>query len=77
MLKIHEHDKSGHYFVFALNLKAERFEVFDSLRNETSELLLDACNDLMTSVKLLWSRELGGSNIDISRFIQVPQQDNL
>uniref|UniRef100_A0A0E0QMQ3 Uncharacterized protein n=1 Tax=Oryza rufipogon TaxID=4529 RepID=A0A0E0QMQ3_ORYRU len=46
-------DKDGHYFVVCLNLKAERFEVYDSLRGEDDEELISASNLVVVSIKTM------------------------
>uniref|UniRef100_A0A0E0EPA1 Ubiquitin-like protease family profile domain-containing protein n=1 Tax=Oryza meridionalis TaxID=40149 RepID=A0A0E0EPA1_9ORYZ len=49
-------DKAGHYFMVCLNLKAERFEVYDSLRGEDDEELISASHLVVASIKTMWDR---------------------
>ncbi|KAF2944101.1 hypothetical protein DAI22_02g115500 [Oryza sativa Japonica Group] len=49
-------DKASHYFVVCLNLKAERFEVYDSLRGEDDEALISASHLVVASIKTMWDR---------------------
>uniref|UniRef100_A0A0E0HNH3 Ubiquitin-like protease family profile domain-containing protein n=1 Tax=Oryza nivara TaxID=4536 RepID=A0A0E0HNH3_ORYNI len=46
-------DKAGHYFMVCLNLKAERFEVYDSLRGEDDEELISASHLVVASIKTI------------------------
>ncbi|KAF0903645.1 hypothetical protein E2562_028348 [Oryza meyeriana var. granulata] len=52
-------DNVGHWFTVCLNLKAERFEVLDSLRDEGDESLVSACNFVVASIKIMWERSIG------------------
>ena len=76
-----DENSSGHYFLVNLNLKAERFEIMDSITNRNGEsIMIDACHLLVAAIKVMWSREYAESNIDISEFpmvfIPLPQQTN-
>uniref|UniRef100_A0A0E0JK71 peptidylprolyl isomerase n=1 Tax=Oryza punctata TaxID=4537 RepID=A0A0E0JK71_ORYPU len=75
-------DKAGHYFVVCLNLKAERFEVYDSLRGEDDEELISAINLVVASIKTMWDRVyMRSSKKTIQNypliFIDGPKQDNM
>uniref|UniRef100_A0A0E0MEU4 Ubiquitin-like protease family profile domain-containing protein n=1 Tax=Oryza punctata TaxID=4537 RepID=A0A0E0MEU4_ORYPU len=77
-----ENDKAGHYFVVCLNLKAERFEVYDSLRGEDDEELISATNLVVASIKTMWDRVyMRSSKKTIQNypliFIDGPKQDNI
>uniref|UniRef100_A0A0E0PVU0 Ubiquitin-like protease family profile domain-containing protein n=1 Tax=Oryza rufipogon TaxID=4529 RepID=A0A0E0PVU0_ORYRU len=50
-------DKAGHYFMVCLNLKAERFEVYDSLRGEDDEELISASHLVVASIKTMWDSQ--------------------
>uniref|UniRef100_A0A0E0KN70 Ubiquitin-like protease family profile domain-containing protein n=1 Tax=Oryza punctata TaxID=4537 RepID=A0A0E0KN70_ORYPU len=75
-------DKAGHYFVVCLNLKAERFEVYDSLRGEDDEELISATNLFVASIKTMWDRVyMRSSKKTIQNypliFIDGPKKDNI
>uniref|UniRef100_A0A0E0LYE8 Ubiquitin-like protease family profile domain-containing protein n=1 Tax=Oryza punctata TaxID=4537 RepID=A0A0E0LYE8_ORYPU len=75
-------DKAGHYFVVCLNMKAERFEVYDSLRGEDDEELILASNLVVASIKTMWDRVyMRSSKKTIQNypliFIDGPKQDNM
>uniref|UniRef100_A0A0E0LY82 Ubiquitin-like protease family profile domain-containing protein n=1 Tax=Oryza punctata TaxID=4537 RepID=A0A0E0LY82_ORYPU len=75
-------DKAGHYFVVCLNLKAERFEVYDSLRGEDDEELISATSLVVASIKTMWDRVyMRSSKKTIQNypliFIDGPKQDNI
>uniref|UniRef100_A0A0E0LBL8 Ubiquitin-like protease family profile domain-containing protein n=1 Tax=Oryza punctata TaxID=4537 RepID=A0A0E0LBL8_ORYPU len=75
-------DKAGHYFVVCLNLKAERFEVYDLLRGEDDEELISASNLVVASIKTMWDRVyMRSSKKTIQNypliFIDGPKQDNI
>uniref|UniRef100_A0A0E0KZR0 Ubiquitin-like protease family profile domain-containing protein n=1 Tax=Oryza punctata TaxID=4537 RepID=A0A0E0KZR0_ORYPU len=75
-------DKAGHYFVVCLNLKVERFEVYDSLRGEDDEELISATNLVVASIKTMWDRVyMRSSKKTIQNypliFIDGPKQDNI
>uniref|UniRef100_A0A0E0KNE3 Ubiquitin-like protease family profile domain-containing protein n=1 Tax=Oryza punctata TaxID=4537 RepID=A0A0E0KNE3_ORYPU len=75
-------DKAGHYFVVCLNLKAERFEVYDSLRGEDDKELISATNLVVASIKTIWDRVyMRSSKKTIQNypliFIDGPKQDNI
>nr|XP_025881956.1 uncharacterized protein LOC107281337 [Oryza sativa Japonica Group] len=74
--------KAGHYFVVCLNLKAERFEVYDSLRGEDDEALISAYHLVVASIKTMWDRfYMRSSKKTIQNypliFIDGPKQDNI
>ncbi|EEC80321.1 hypothetical protein OsI_22364 [Oryza sativa Indica Group] len=75
-------DKAGHYFMVCLNLKAERFEVYDSLRGEDDEALISASHVVVASIKTMWDRfYMRSSKKTIQNypliFIDGPKQDNI
>lgn len=75
-------DKASHYFVVCLNLKAERFEVYDSLRGEDDEALISASHLVVASIKTMWDRfYMRSSKKTIQNypliFIDGPKQDNM
>uniref|UniRef100_A0A0E0HNF8 Ubiquitin-like protease family profile domain-containing protein n=1 Tax=Oryza nivara TaxID=4536 RepID=A0A0E0HNF8_ORYNI len=74
--------KAGHYFMVCLNLKAERFEVYDSLRGEDDEALISAYHLVVASIKTMWDRfYMRSSKKTIQNypliFIDGPKQDNI
>uniref|UniRef100_A0A0E0D2N9 Ubiquitin-like protease family profile domain-containing protein n=1 Tax=Oryza meridionalis TaxID=40149 RepID=A0A0E0D2N9_9ORYZ len=75
-------DKAGHYFVVCLNMKAERFEVYDSLWGEDDEELISASNLVGASMETMWDRfYMRSSKKTIQNyplfFIEGPKQDNM
>lgn len=70
---------NGHYYLIGLNLKAERFEVMDSLRNEGNRSLMEDARVIIGSIKHMWEKNYSESNIDISKYrtlhIPTPMQN--
>ena len=68
----------GHYYLIVLNLKAERFEVMDSLRPEGTPSLMSDAASIIGSIKHLWAENYSESKINISRYktqyIATPMQ---
>jgi hypothetical protein len=68
----------GHYYLIVLNLKAERFEVMDSLRTKKNRGLLQDSRAIIGSIKYLWASNYGESNINIEKwqieYITTPMQ---
>jgi hypothetical protein len=50
-------DQSGHYWLVNLNLKAERFEIYDSLAKNVEALMMDSCHFLIGAIKAIWASE--------------------
>ena len=71
-------DFTGHYYLIVLNLKAERFEVMDSLRPEGTPSLMSDAASIIGSIKHLWAENYSESKINISRYktqyIATPMQ---
>jgi hypothetical protein len=69
---------TGHYYLIVLNLKAERFEVMDSLRTKKNWGLLQDSRAIIGSIKYLWASNYGESNINIEKwqteYITTPMQ---
>lgn len=69
---------TGHYYVIVLNLKAERFEVMDSLRAKGNRGLIKDARNIIGSIKQLWSSNYSESSIDIQKWptehIETPKQ---
>jgi hypothetical protein len=58
-------DSSGHYFMVVLNIKAQSFEVMDSLSKNGKALMIDACHFLDAGVKTMWTRMYNNSKVQI------------
>ena len=71
-------DFNGHYYLIVLNLKAERFEVMDSLRSKMNPGLLKDARNIVGSIKGLWSSNYSESKINIekwpTKYIDTPKQ---
>ncbi|PNT63228.1 hypothetical protein BRADI_4g13212v3, partial [Brachypodium distachyon] len=70
-----------HYWLFVMNIKAGRFEVFDSARKlEKGSPLENAAKKMRASLWLLWEDHYEESNIKIENFglvdIEPPKQNN-
>lgn len=69
---------TGHYYVINLNLKAERFEVMDSWRNDNDPDLIKDSANIIGSIKGIWANNYKESNVQIQKFktvfIEVPKQ---
>ena len=69
----------GHYYLIVLNLKAGRFELMDSMRNEGDKGLMEDARKIIGSIKYLWQLNYSESKIDISTYrtvhIPTPKQD--
>jgi hypothetical protein len=73
-------DASGHYFLVVLNIKACRFEVFDSLARNGQPLMVEACHLLVDGIKTMWARIFTDSKVQIANWpievIDSPKQTN-
>lgn len=73
-------DSSGHYFLVVLNIKAERFEIIDSLARNGKALMMEACHLLIAGIKTMWKRMYNDSKVQITNFpievIPSPKQEN-
>ena len=58
----------GHYYLINLNLKAERFEIMDSMRKESDRLLKTDSSKIIASIKTLWATQYKNSNIKIQDY---------
>jgi hypothetical protein len=69
----------GHYYLIKLNLKAERFEIFDSLRNLGDKKLKKDSAIIIDYVKTLWARNYKQSNVSIQNYetIYIPSPKQL
>lgn len=63
-----EEEKNGHYFLFTLNIKAQRFEIMDSLRREGDAMMMDACHFLAAGIKYMWNKNYRNSTVKIGDF---------
>lgn len=63
-----------------LNIKAERFEVIDSLARRGRALLMESCHLLIANIKVMWGKEYADSKVDIADWpievIDSPKQTN-
>jgi hypothetical protein len=73
-------DSSGHYFLVVLNIKAQRFEVLDSLAENGKALMMEACHFLVAGIKTMWARSYNDSKVQIANWpieiIDSPKQTN-
>jgi hypothetical protein len=71
----------GHYYIIALNLKAERFELMDSLRSKGNRALMKDARGITGSIKYMWSQNYSESKINITNrpteHISTPMQKNM
>jgi hypothetical protein len=69
---------NGHYYLIVLNLKAERFEVMDSLRSKGNKGLVADCRAIIGSIKYMWAQNYVDSKINIEKWktehISTPMQ---
>jgi hypothetical protein len=56
---------TGHYYLIVLNLKAERFEVMDSLRAKGNRSFQKDYRSIIGSIKYLWAENYSDSKINI------------
>jgi Ulp1 family protease len=56
---------NGHYYLIVLNLKAERFEVFDSIRAKGNRGLQKDYRAIIGSIKYMWDENYSESKIKI------------
>ncbi|KAK1669076.1 hypothetical protein QYE76_057235 [Lolium multiflorum] len=74
-------DASGHYWLVNLNIKAQRFEIYDSLGNNSEPVNMHACHLLIAGIKTNWTRQYSNSKIKIMdwpiEIIDSPRQNNL
>ena len=54
MQKLGRGPDDGHWYVLSLNLRAKRFEVLDSLRDQYSPSLLEHATRYMNAIKKAW-----------------------
>ena len=70
----------GHWYVLSLNLRAKRFEVLDSLREQDSPSLLEHATRYMNAIKKAWLINYKDSHKQIQDYelvyIDVLKQDN-
>lgn len=73
-------DSSGHYWLVVLNIKAERFEIIDSLARNAQALMMESCHLLIASIKKMWAKEYRNSKVQIIDWpievIDSPKQEN-
>jgi Ulp1 family protease len=69
---------NGHYYLIVLNLKAERFEVFDSIRAKGNRGLQKDYRAIIGSIKYMWDENYSESKIKIDKWptvhIDTPMQ---
>lgn len=65
---------TGHYYLIVLNLKAERFEIMDSLRTEGNKGLMEDAAAIIGSIKHLWTLNYSESKIKIQSYkiVHIP-----
>ena len=70
----------GHWYVLSLNLRAKRFKVLDSLREQDSPSLLEHATRYMNAIKKAWLINYKDSHKQIEDYelvyIDVLKQDN-
>jgi hypothetical protein len=59
---------TGHYYLIVLNLKAERFEIMDSLRAEGNKGLMNDARQIIGAIKHMWSLNYSQSKIKIQNY---------
>ena len=72
---------ANHYWLFNVNIRDRRFEVFDSWRSlAQSKTLDDNARLIAATVRSLWDQHYHESRISLDDFrlkeIDVPKQDN-
>lgn len=69
---------NGHYYLIVLNLKAERFEVMDSLGSKGNKGLVADYRAIIGSIKYMWAQNYADSKINIEKWktehISTPMQ---
>ncbi|KAM0912956.1 hypothetical protein ACQ4PT_012480 [Festuca glaucescens] len=74
----HKEQFNGHYYLIVLNLKAGRFEVFDSLRAKSNRGLQKDYRAIIGSIKYMWVENYSESKINIDKWptvhIDTPMQ---
>jgi hypothetical protein len=72
---------TGHYYLIVLNLKAERFEVMDSMRSKGNKGLMKDVRSIIGSIKGMWRANFGESNVNIERWqtehVTTAKQDTM
>jgi Ulp1 family protease len=68
VLQAYESEYNSHWFLLVLNLRAQRFEVMDSIRDATNQDLLTISKNIMHNIKALWKEHHGNSKLDISPY---------
>ena len=80
MQKLGPGPDDGHWYVLSLNLKAKRFEVLDSLREEDSPSLIEHTTRYMNAIKKAWLISYKDSHKQIQDYelvyIDVFKQEN-
>ena len=74
-------EASGHYWLVVLNIKAQRFEIYDSLATKKREaLMMEDTHYLIVGIKTMWLRLFTSSKVQIANWpielIDSPRQDN-
>jgi hypothetical protein len=72
---------ANHYWLFNVNIRDRKFEVFDSWRNLTESQKFDENARLIAAtVRSLWDQHYGESRISLDNFglkqIDIPKQNN-
>lgn len=74
-----ENNKNKHYYLIVLNLKAKRFEVLDSLNLETQPVMIEDCNQIVTSIRNCWATKYSQPSTGIQDYpiehVDAPQQE--
>jgi hypothetical protein len=69
---------NGHYYLIAMNVKAKRFEVMDSLRSKSNKGLVADYKAIIGSIKYMWAQNYADSKINIEKWktehISTPMQ---
>ena len=79
VLEVKEYIDDSHWFLLCLNLRAQRFEVFDSIRVQSDKALLQTSDKIIRAIKTLWQCHHAESRVDISKYeplyIDAPKQE--
>ncbi|KQK13528.1 hypothetical protein BRADI_1g10741v3 [Brachypodium distachyon] len=75
-----QHDFSNHYWLFNLNIRDRRYEIFDSLRPFSNKSLNDCAKTILACITCLWDSYYPKSKVKVDHFnwydVGGPKQDN-
>ncbi|KQJ97213.1 hypothetical protein BRADI_3g29465v3 [Brachypodium distachyon] len=73
-------DFSNHYWLFNLNIRDRRYEIFDSLRSFSNKSLNDCAKTILACITCLWDSYYPKSKVKVNQFnwydVEGPKQDN-